>query len=161
MSDTIMPVVVGGIMKGGEILLLRRKKAPFMGLWSLPGGKVEANECVTDAVAREIREETALNVESMKFLGIVSERIDEGVKAVGGHLIHVFLLDVRGKNLKESREGILKWFALEDLAEIEEKVIPTDFFIIARMLRPEQKGSYVCVLQQEHGRYTVKEASEI
>lgn len=157
MSDTIIPVVVGGIIKEGRILLLRRKKKPFQGLWSLPGGKVESCESVTDAIAREIREETGLHVESMEFLGVVSERIDEGAKAIGGHLINVFLLNVRGTNLEENGEGELQWFPLEDLSKIEGDAIPTDLFIISNMLCPKHKRSYVYVLEQEHGRYRVKE----
>jgi len=112
MSETIIPVVVGGIIKEGKILLIQRKKKPFQGLWSLPGGKVESCESVTDAMAREIREETGLHVESMEFLGIVSERIDEGEKAIGGHLIHVFLLNVQGTNMTKNGEGKLQWFPM-------------------------------------------------
>lgn len=161
MSETIIPVVVGGIIKDGKILLIRRKKKPYQGLWSLPGGKVESCEAVTDAMAREIREETGLHVESMEFLGIVSERIDEGEKAIGGHLIHVFLLNVRGTNLAKSVEGKLQWFPMEDLSKIEEDAIPTDLFIISHMLCPKHKGSYVYLLEQENGRYCLKEVLAI
>lgn len=161
MSETIIPVVLGGIIKDGEILLIQRNKKPFQGLWSLPGGKVESCESVTDAMSREIKEETGLHVESMEFLGIVSERIDEGEKAIGGHLIHVFLLNVRGTNLAKNREGKLQWFPMEDLSKIEEDAIPTDIFIISHMLYPKHKGSYVYVLEQEQGRYCVKEVLAI
>ena len=161
MSETIIPVVVGGIIKEGKILLIQRKKKPFQGLWSLPGGKVESCESVTDAIAREIKEETGLHVESMEFLGIVSERIDEGEKAIGGHLIHVFLLNVQGTNMTKNGEGKLQWFPMEDLSKIEEDAIPTDLFIISHMLYPKHKGSYVYVLEQEQGRYFVKEVLAI
>ena len=112
-------------------------------------------------MAREIREETGLHVDSMEFLGIVSERIDEGEKAISGHLIHVFLLNVRGSNLAKNEEGKLQWFPIEDLSKIEEDAIPTDLFIISHMLCPKRKGSYVYVLEQEHGRYCVKEVLAI
>ena len=161
MSETIIPVVVGGIIKEGKILLIQRKKKPFQGLWSLPGGKVESCESVTDAMAREIREETGLHVESMEFLGIVSERIDEGEKAIGGHLIHVFLLNVQGTTMTKNGEGKLQWFPMEDLSKIEEDAIPTDLFIISHMLCPKHKGSYVYLLEQEHGRYCLKEVLAI
>jgi mutator protein MutT len=47
----------------GEILIDRRKIGGAMGgLWEFPGGKIEAGETVTDCIAREIREELAIEI---------------------------------------------------------------------------------------------------
>ena len=74
-------VAVGAIIVDkGSILLVRRDREPARGLWSLPGGKVERGESLREAIVREVREETSVDVEVDFLLG-VAERVvrdDEG-----------------------------------------------------------------------------------
>jgi 8-oxo-dGTP diphosphatase len=72
-----MPVVgVGAIVfdREGRVLLVERGKPPSLGLWSVPGGKLEPHETLAQAVAREVREETGLVVE-VGTLACVLERM--------------------------------------------------------------------------------------
>jgi ADP-ribose pyrophosphatase YjhB (NUDIX family) len=66
--------VAAVIFRGEEVLLVRRGQEPAKGVWSLPGGLMELGETLSDAIKREILEETGLNV---KILGVtaVLERI--------------------------------------------------------------------------------------
>lgn len=57
---------------GGRLLLIRRAHAPSAGLWSLPGGRVERGESDADAVVRELREETGLDVVPGALAGTVT-----------------------------------------------------------------------------------------
>jgi 8-oxo-dGTP diphosphatase len=71
---------VGGVVhdEQGRLLLIRRGHAPSAGLWSVPGGRMEAGESQEQAVVRELAEETGLAVHPVRPLGAV--RIDgEGV----------------------------------------------------------------------------------
>lgn len=72
------PVLAVGavVTAGGSLLLIRRGRPPGQGRWSLPGGRLEANETLEDAVRREVREETGLDVEPTGLLGTAERRGD-------------------------------------------------------------------------------------
>ena len=81
MTTDIPICAVGAIvLEKGEVLLVRRNRAPALGQWSLPGGRVEWGETLREAIAREVREETGIDIEVEGLAGI-AERIlpdDEG-----------------------------------------------------------------------------------
>jgi len=58
------PIVGVGavIVRGGEVLIVRRRYEPLAGRWSLPGGTLELGETLEAGVAREMQEETGLDV---------------------------------------------------------------------------------------------------
>ena len=70
MSDSIIGLGVVAIVQNskGELLLIKRKKEPKAGYLSLPGGHVEFGEKAEDAVVREMKEETNLDVEATDFI---------------------------------------------------------------------------------------------
>lgn len=57
------------IVRDGEFLAVRRARPPMQGLFTLPGGGVEAGESLTEAVKREVREETGLSIEPVALAG--------------------------------------------------------------------------------------------
>jgi ADP-ribose pyrophosphatase YjhB (NUDIX family) len=62
------------VIHDGRLLLVQRGRGAGRGLWSVPGGRVEGGERMTDAVTREVLEETGLPVEPGPWVGCV-ERI--------------------------------------------------------------------------------------
>ena len=64
------PVVgVGGVViEDGRALLIKRGSEPLLGQWSIPGGTLELGESLQDGVARELLEETGLEVQVLDMI---------------------------------------------------------------------------------------------
>lgn len=64
------PVIgVGGvIVDRGRTVLIRRGTEPLLGQWSIPGGTIEIGETIEEAVRRELREETGLDVRVLDLI---------------------------------------------------------------------------------------------
>jgi 8-oxo-dGTP diphosphatase len=61
--------VSAAVFRDGRVLLVRRARPPAAGLYTLPGGGVELGETLKDAVIREVREETGLQIEPLALAG--------------------------------------------------------------------------------------------
>jgi 8-oxo-dGTP diphosphatase len=80
------------VIHDGRVLLIRRGQAPDAGEWSIPGGGVELGEAIEDALRREVREETGLEIAVGDFLEIY-QRVDRD--ADGAVRFHFVVLDYR------------------------------------------------------------------
>lgn len=81
----------------GPILLVERAGNPLKGFWSLPGGLVENGETLAEAVVREVREETGLEVRATALFGlferiIVDDRQCAKAGSTQGHAEYHYLL---------------------------------------------------------------------
>lgn len=76
------PVVGVGVVvwQGDQVLLIKRKKPPRAGQWSLPGGAQELGETLAEAAAREVREETGIGIRLGDIIAALDliDRDDEG-----------------------------------------------------------------------------------
>jgi len=61
--------VSAAIVHDGRVLAVRRARKPAIGLYTVPGGVVEAGETLFEAAIREVREETALSIEPVALAG--------------------------------------------------------------------------------------------
>jgi ADP-ribose pyrophosphatase YjhB (NUDIX family) len=79
--------VSAAIVRDGKILVVRRARAPAHGLFTLPGGVVEVGETLTQAVAREVREETGLAIEPVALAGFREAIVRDAQNRVERHFI--------------------------------------------------------------------------
>lgn len=95
-SMPIMPIptlAVGAVVwKNDQVLLVRRAKPPRVGEWSLPGGHLEPGETTRAGVAREIGEETGVEVLVGDLIEVVDARISAGPGEPDRHFV---LIDFR------------------------------------------------------------------
>ncbi len=112
------PVIgVGAIMVcDGKILLEKRKSEPGKGKWSVPGGLVELGESTEQAVIREVKEETGLDVENPELVDVVNNIIfDENGKIKYHFVIVDYFVKLKGGELKAADDAEeLKWVALDE-----------------------------------------------
>jgi 8-oxo-dGTP diphosphatase len=83
------PIVGVGavIMSDGKIVLIRRRFEPLAGRWSLPGGMLELGETLEVGVAREMREETGLDVEVGPVIEVFDRITFDETKRVRYHFV--------------------------------------------------------------------------
>jgi ADP-ribose pyrophosphatase YjhB (NUDIX family) len=113
------PIVgVGAVVfEGDRVLLVKRGREPLKGEWSLPGGGVEVGESLTAAVAREVLEETELQVE----VGPVVEVVDRIQHASDGRVEYHFVIvdylchPCGGRVRPGSDAADARWVALAEL----------------------------------------------
>lgn len=102
------------IVRDGQILLVKRRNEPGKGLWAVPGGKVEYGETLRDAAAREVKEETGLDV-------VVGPLIWSGESiSTHGHIVLIdFLGSVLGGELAASDDAEQAlWVDVEKVHEL-------------------------------------------
>lgn len=114
------PVAAVGavVWKDDRILLIRRGHPPRQGAWSLPGGRQQLGETVYEAVAREIREETAVEIRILDIAAVI-DLIDRDPDGAIAH--HYTVVDVVAEwTGGEARAGddaaAVAWARHDDLA---------------------------------------------
>ncbi len=112
------PIVgVGAVVirDDNHLLMVRRGKEPAKGLWSLPGGRLEHGEYIADAVAREVKEETGLDVEVLRLAGIFE------VPGERHYVILDYVADVEGRPepLAGQDADDARWVAFEDIEGLD------------------------------------------
>ena len=109
------------VLKGESVLLIRRGKAPKAGEWSLPGGSQNVGETVRETAAREVREETGVEIGAPDFLEVIDAIIPDGDGRVQYHytLIDFVALWAGGEAEAADDASHAEWVPLSRVDELE------------------------------------------
>ena len=100
------------IIKGSEILLIKRGSQPYKGFWGTPGGYVDWDESTEEAVTREVKEETGLDVTHTSLIGVYSDPSRHPKQTIN----IVYVARVASGDAKAADDATdLKWFPISDL----------------------------------------------
>lgn len=90
------------ILEDNKVVLIKRLNNPYKDYWAIPGGFVEYGEKVEDAAVREAKEETGLDIELIKLVGVYSDPN----RNPRGHTVTIaFLSKIVGGTLKSDSDA--------------------------------------------------------
>lgn len=105
------------INERNELLLQKRNKAPEKGYWSIPGGKLEMFETFHQAVKREVKEETGVEIETIDLLGICDHIVsNERVHWVSPSYL-CKIIKGEPKIMEPTKHTSIEWFSIENLPQ--------------------------------------------
>lgn len=103
------------IQRNSQILFVKRKKEPFKGMLTFPGGFVDNNEKVEDTAIREVKEETSLSVKLIDILGVYSDP----TRDPRGHIIStVFIAEISDDHIEATAKddaADIKWMDIDNI----------------------------------------------
>jgi mutator protein MutT len=128
------------IIMRSRILLTVRGKPPSEGMWGLPGGAVEVGETVEEALVREVREETGLDVRPLKLVAVLdSVTKDDDDRVKYHYVLFEYLCEYLSGEVHAGSDAVdTRWVPLADLDSVQ--VMPTTRRFIQKIMEQEKMG---------------------
>ena len=133
-SEKAVVTVLCMVHDGTRLLLQNRVKADWRG-YTLPGGHVEKGESFTDAVIREVKEETALTILSPQLCGI-KDWYDDGLR----YVVLLYRAEHFFGTLLSSDEGEVWWEEIENVPDL--RLASEDMMDMLRVFREDSLSEF-------------------
>ncbi|MDP4006407.1 NUDIX hydrolase [Methylobacterium sp. NEAU K] len=109
------------VIRGDRVLLAARANEPMRGVWTLPGGLVEAGETLAEAALRELSEEVGVSAEVVGVLSPTEIIVrDEAARARHHYVVHPHAALWRGGEPAAGPEALgVRWVTLAEIAGLQ------------------------------------------
>jgi len=138
-----------------KYFFLLRKEEPFAGFLVPPGGKVEEGEKIEDAMRREFREETGLELNELKLKMVTTEEGPENYNWI----LFTFVGKVNSDKTIECNEGELKWIDKDSM--LEENLSAIDRLLIPYIFTDDDKVSIIEIRYNEDKNPQILSVAEL
>jgi 8-oxo-dGTP diphosphatase len=102
------------VLHENRVLLVKRGRVPFAGIWSLPGGKAEGREMPREAARRELKEETGIEADVEGVL----DRVRVPAEGESSYRLTVFYGRPTGGSLKAGSDAeTAEWVHLDEIED--------------------------------------------
>jgi ADP-ribose pyrophosphatase YjhB (NUDIX family) len=97
----VASAVAAVVVQNGKTLMVRRKRKPYKNTWTFPAGFIDFGEHPLEALRREVKEETGLNVKKASFFHIM-QAIDDLREP--GHFVFFYKVETKAGKVETDKE---------------------------------------------------------
>lgn len=147
MSEKVIFTNMCMIYDDNKVVVIDRKKKDFLGI-TFPGGHVEIGESFTDAVIREVQEETGLTIHSPRICGI-KDWYDNSER----YVVLLYKTNKFKGTLKSSEEGQVWW---EDIDNFSNLSLAKDMSDMIRVFKESDLSEFFYYKNNDEWNYDLK-----
>ena len=135
------------IRKDNQYLLQDRVKNDWRG-YTLPGGHIEKEESIVDAVIREMKEETGLTILNPKLCGVKQFPIEDG-----RYIVFLFSADSFTGEVISSEEGNMHWIKKDELSKVN---LANDFYELLQVIIDDNLNEFQYMIEDNEWKIILK-----
>lgn len=146
-TENVELTVLCLIHRDNRYLLQDRIKEDWKGL-TLPGGHIERDESIVDAVIREMKEETGLTIRNPKLCGVKQFPIDNG-----RYIVFLFHTDEFEGEVISSQEGAMHWISKDELSSVN---TVDDLDVLLQVILDDKLTEFQYVVKDDKWQIAIK-----
>ena len=133
--------VYGLIIKENKILLIKKNGGPYDGKLDLPGGKIEFNESIEDALKRELQEEVGIEITDYKLFDVVSTNIKWDHKNELLETKHIAILYIINEFKNDIKDTI-------EITDINDDSMGAEYYDISKLKKEQLSNIALLALEK-------------